>query len=94
MKTADEVGKMLDRSKSFGCYVSSDGKHVTGWKGNILGAVVGSWKIPCAFGRSWDYLHGKNRTHYVIRDLHGNFWHGNSSPGVCITLRPMKGVQS
>lgn len=42
---AREKRDMLDRSKPFTCYISSDGKHATGWKGNILGRVISSSPI-------------------------------------------------
>ena len=36
-----ERRELLDRSRPFTCYLSSDGRHVTGWKGNILGTDAG-----------------------------------------------------
>jgi hypothetical protein len=77
-----EKKQLLDRSKPFGCYLSSDGKHVTGWKGNILGRVVRS-SVGGGFGG--------DLTHVRVVDVHGNPWHGKGAGrGMCITLRPSK----
>lgn len=79
--------ELLDRSKPFVCYLSSDGKHVTGWKGNVLGAVTQSTTIKLA---RWSYMHGKTMQSVRVRDIHGGLWFGRSSPGMCVTLRPSK----
>src|SRR5271166_6883146 len=44
-----EERELLDRSKPFYCYISSDGMNATGWKGNKLGLVT--WAKPMR-GRS------------------------------------------
>lgn len=79
-----ERRELLDRSKPFGCYVSSDGKHVTGWKGNVLGDVRQSWGTK---RRAWC---GGTANFYRVRDIHGGEWTGYGSPGMCITLRAVR----
>jgi len=79
-----ERNKLLDRTKPFFCYLSGDGKHVTGWKGNILGDVI--WhSVSCTgFNRS-------SITHIRVVDVHGAKWHGKGSGrGMCITIRGNK----
>lgn len=78
---------MLDRSRPFGCYISGDGKRVTGWKGNTLGTVTASYRIGCA-RRS--YVHGETLLAVRVRDVHGRNWYGRGSPGVAVTLRACK----
>lgn len=78
---------MLDRSKPFAGYLSSDGKHFTGWKGNILGTVTRSTLVRLT---RWSFTHGKYIRAVQVRDVHGGMWHGRGSEGVCITLRPLK----
>lgn len=75
---------LLDRSKPFGCYVSGDGRRVTGWKGNTLGHVIMRSSYRGSFG---------GRVYcWTVIDVHGGAWHGrNSGEGMCITLRPSKG---
>lgn len=80
--------ELLDRSKPYYCYISSDGKHVTDWKGNILGDVV-YWNY-CKLTRQ-SYTHGKQYRTITVRDVHGNMWYGRGSPGICVTLRAKKG---
>ena len=72
---------LLDRSKPFGAYVSSDGRHVTGWKGNVLGTIVRSSQTRSGFGADMLAV--------SVRDVHGNYWHGRGGAGrgMCITLR-------
>lgn len=80
-----ERRELLDRSRPFTGYLSSDGKTFTTWKGAELGAVV---RINERAGRTWggDYL-----THIRVRDVHGGMWHGRGAGrGCCITLRPCK----
>ena len=77
---------LLDRSKPFVAYVSSDGKHVTGWKGNVLGAIVSTNQIRLT---RLSYTHGKHIYCYRVRDVHGAYWFGRGNPGICITLRAM-----
>ena len=79
-----ERRELLDRSKPFTCYLSSDGKHVTGWKGNILGTVTYESTSRTGF-------YGSKLTHIRVRDVHGAGWYGKGSGrGMCINLRPMK----
>lgn len=85
-----EKRALLDRSQPFNCYISSDGKHATGWKGNVLGTVISATRTALPFGRTFSDWHGKDYTAYQVRDVHGGIWHGKGSPGVCITLRAAK----
>jgi DNA polymerase III epsilon subunit-like protein len=78
---------LLDRSKPFTCYLSSDGKRITGWKDNTLGYVV--YSKTCKLGRL-SFTHGKEYRSIVARDIHGGLWYGRGSPGICITLRAKK----
>ena len=84
---AREKRELLDRSKPFTCYISSDGKHATGWKGNILGKVISSSPIKLT---RWSCFHGKYIQAYRIRDIHGGVWYGRGNPGMCINLRATK----
>ncbi len=78
-----ERRELLDRSKPFGCYVADTGKHVTGWKGNILGDVIASSRTRSGFGGAMLAV--------SVRDVHGNYWHGRGAgKGCCILLRPSK----
>lgn len=78
-----ERRELLDRSRPFFCYVSGDGRRVTGWKGNKLGEVVSS-SVGGGFGG--------RLLHVRVRDVHGGLWHGKGAgAGMCITLRAMKG---
>ena len=72
--------ELLERSAPVVGYLSSDGKHFTGWKGNILGTVT-----------RLSVTHGKYIRAVQVRDVHGGMWHGRGSEGICITLRPLKG---
>lgn len=85
-----EKRELLDRSKPFTCYISSDGRKATGWKGNALGDVVTRVRTALPFGRRYSHWHGKDYSAFQVRDIHGGLWKGRSSPGLCITLRPMK----
>jgi hypothetical protein len=78
---------LLDRSKPFYAYVSSDGKHITGWKGNVLGTIMSSHSVRLT---RQSYTHGSTIQSYVVRDIHGGMWHGRGNPGICITLRAYK----
>ncbi len=74
-----EKREMSDRSKPFCCYLSRDGRHVTGWKGNILGRVT------------WSSESRTGLTHVRVIDVHGAMWHGKGSgAGMCIRLHPSK----
>jgi len=84
---ASQKRELLDRSKPFTCYVSSDGKHVTGWKGNILGTIIYSSRVKLT---RWSYVHGTYINAYRIRDIHGGIWYGRGNPGICINLRATK----
>jgi hypothetical protein len=84
---ARERRALLDRSKPFTCYFSSDGKRITGWKDNTLGYVV--YSKTCKLGRL-SFTHGKEYRSIVARDIHGGLWYGRGSPGICITLRAKK----
>lgn len=80
--------ELLDRTVPFTGYLSCDGRHFTGWKGNVLGTVA-DWR-PCQLTRrSW--VHDKSYRSVRVRDVHGAMWYGRGSPGVVITLRPCKG---
>lgn len=81
---------LLDRSRPFCCYLSLDGRNVTGWKGNVLGAVVLSSTVSLS---RWSALHGNTMRAVRVRDVHGGLWHGRGSAGVAITLRAMKGAK-
>lgn len=79
-----EKEDLKDRSKPFYCYLSSDGNHVTGWKGNKLGRVTQS-------GTSRNGFHGSEIVNVRVVDIHGMPWHGKGGGfGMCITLRPSK----
>jgi len=77
---------LLDRSQPFFCYLRGDGKHVTGWKGNILGDVTQSSTARTGW-------HGSELTYVRVIDVHGGRWHGKGAGrGMCIVLRPSKGA--
>jgi len=77
-----EERDLLNRSKPFFCYLSGDGKHVMGWKGNLLGKVTQETKGG-GFSNSL--------THIRVTDIHGNTWYGKGAGrGMCITLRATK----
>lgn len=77
-----EKDQLKDRTKPFTCYVSSDGKRITGWKGNALGTITQS-SIGGGFG-------GK-MLHVRVRDVHGKEWYGKGSGhGMAITIRATK----
>lgn len=82
-----EKRELLDRSRPFGCYISSDGRRVTGWKGNTLGTIF-DWS-PCKLSRV-SFTHGREYRSIKVRDVHGGLWYGRGSPGVCVTLRPAR----
>lgn len=78
---------LLDMSKPFHCYVSTDGRSVTGWKGNKLGDA---FKVGTVRLTRWSYFHGHFMNSYQVTDIHGGEWYGRGSPGIAITLRPSK----
>jgi len=84
---AEQVAALLDR-KPTGGYLSGDGQTVTTWTGGTLGRVT--WSRPCTLSRM-SYTHDRKSYRSVnVRDVHGNYWTGRGSPGVCIRLRPIK----
>ena len=75
---------MLDRTKPFACYLSGDGRHVTGWKGNILGTVTSETTSRTGW-------HVSTLTHVRVTDVHGAAWHGKGAGrGMYIRLHPSK----
>ena len=88
---SDEGVRQLDteqikaHSKPVGAYLSGDGKHITGWKGNILATVT-----QRSISRTgW---HGSRITHIQAVDQFGGLWYGKGAGnGMYITIRPMKG---
>jgi hypothetical protein len=78
---------LLDRSKPFSCYVSSDGRAVTGWKGNHLGSITAASSVRLT---RVSFTHGDTIQAYRVTDVHGGHWYGRGNPGICITLRPCK----
>jgi hypothetical protein len=81
--------ELKDRSKSFGAYVSSDGKQITSWTGGLLMRVTQSWS--CALSRRSNWHDAKSFKCIRAVDVHGGKWFGRGSAGVCITMRPCKG---
>lgn len=83
-----EKRELLDRSKPFYAYVSSDGTRITGWKDNTLATVYQRWNIKLS---RQSHTHDRNSYMFMrVRDVHGGLWYGKGSAGVCITLRPYK----
>jgi hypothetical protein len=77
--------ELLDHTLPFSCYVSGDGKRVTGWKGNTLGTVTHS-------STSRTGWHGSTLLHVQVTDVHGARWHGKGSgAGMYIRLHACKG---
>lgn len=83
-----EKRELLDRSRPFTAYLSSDGKQLTGWKGNVLGRVVSSSTVRLA---QWSAFHGRTMQAVRVRDCHGGLWYGRGNAGMAINIRPMKG---
>jgi hypothetical protein len=78
-----ELAQVEAHSGPVGCYVSSDAKRVTGWKGNTLGTITQATRGRVGFCRDGLYV--------TVKDAQGRYWHGrNAGPGMCITLRPSK----
>lgn len=72
-----ETNELLDRTKPFFCYLSRDGKTVTGWKGNVLGNVQ-RLTVGGGFG---------NCIHHIrVTDVHGGEWYGRG-PGLGMYTR-------
>lgn len=84
---ACEVRLLLDHTKPFCGYLSSDAKHLTGWKGNVLGTVIRSSKVKLT---RLSYTHGKTMLAVTVRDTHGKLWHGRGNAGLAIALRASK----
>jgi hypothetical protein len=82
-----ERRELLDRTRPFVCYLSSDGKHVTGWKGNVLGDVTCSRTIPLT---RVSFTHGRTIQSVRVRDVHGGYWYGRGNAGIAIKLFPYK----
>ena len=83
-----EKRALLDRTRPFSCYLDSEGNHVTGWKGNVLGDVISSSTVRLT---RTSYIHGKSMLSVKVKDVHGGLWYGRGSPSIAITLRPYKG---
>ena len=79
-----ERRELLDRRGPFVCYLSRDGRSVTGWKGNVLGTVTRS-------SVSLSGWHGASITAVRVTDVHGGAWHGRGAGrGMAIRLHPSK----
>lgn len=80
-----DMERIRDHSKPIGAYISSDGKNITGWKGNILAKIT-----QTSTSRTGWY--GSIITHIRAVDQYGGCWHGKGAGcGMYITIRPMKG---
>ena len=83
-----ELRELNDLTKPVFAYVSSNSKHITGWKGNILMNIT--WQTSCKLSRL-SYTHSeKSYKSFKAKDANGNYWHGRSSAGICITMRAYK----
>ena len=81
---ARDVAQMLDRSKPFGAYLSSDGKTITNWPGYLLGTVTREAVSRTGF-------HSSKITHIRVTDVHGGKWYGKGGGrGIYVTLRACK----
>ena len=79
-----QVADLLDRSRPFTGYLSSDGKRWTTWTGGTLGTVD---RLTVSHTK-W---YGSSLSHVHVRDVHGNAWFGRGAGnGMCLTLRPCK----
>jgi len=80
-----DMEHIKEHSKPVGAYLSGDGKHITGWKGNILATVT-----QTSVSRTGWY--GSSITHIQAVDQFGGRWYGKGAGnGICITIRPMNG---
>jgi hypothetical protein len=86
---AQQREDLRDRSRSFGAYLASDGRTIATWTGGELGRVI--WSNPCTLTRRSFWHDSRSYRSVRVRDVHGAYWFGRGSPGVCITLRPCKG---
>lgn len=85
---AAQIEGLKDRSKPFSAYLSSDGNTVTSWTGGKLMTVTRS--TPCALTRQ-SFMHdSKSYRSIRARDVHGAYWFGRGSAGVCLRLRACK----
>ena len=81
---AGQRADLLDRTRPFGAYLSSDGQCCTTWTGGTLGAVH-------SLNSSRAGWHGSRIYRFHVRDVHGAWWAGRGAGrGMCCTLRPMK----
>jgi len=78
----------LKARKPTGAYLSGDGKNITTWTGGILASVTVS--KPCRITGNGVFNNPKSYRSIRAKDLHGNLWAGRGSPGVHISLRPVK----
>ena len=79
-----QVVDLLDRSRPFTGYLSSDGARWTTWTGGTLGNVD---RLTVSHTK-W---YGSSLSHVHVRDVHGNAWFGRGAGnGMCLTLRPCK----
>jgi hypothetical protein len=80
--------KIRERSGPFVGYVDRNGD-LTTWKGHVL--AKGEWVKPCKLTRI-SFIHDqKDYKSRWFRAPDGGLWYGRGSPGVCITVRPVKG---
>lgn len=82
-----ELRAWSDRTKPVLVYIASDGKSVTGWKGNVLGRCVMGNAIRLT---RWSYMHGKYIHAVRVTDPLGGHWYGRGSPGIACMLRACK----
>lgn len=68
-------------------YISSDGRHVTTWKGEIVGRVREAHAIPLP---GWSHIHGKTITSFRVLMDDGVMRYGRGSNGLAIALTAYK----
>lgn len=77
--------RIRDQSKPIGAYISSDGKNITGWKGNTMAKIT-------QMSTSRTGWHRSEITHIRAVDQFGGRWYGKGAGrGMYITIRPIKG---
>jgi len=79
-----ELRELKKIHQPFYAYVSSDLKHITGWKGNVLMRITSAQ--PYRLTRH-SYVHGKTIHSIQAVDANGQVWYGRGNPGICITMR-------
>ena len=80
--------ELLDRTRALSAYISDDGRHVTGWKGDVLGDIVQWMSTLRGFGDSEILC-------FRMKDVHGQWWSGRGAgKGRYCTLRAMKEPKS